>query len=365
MTEIAELATPALLLDLDKLESNLGTMAARSRELGVALRPHIKSHKCIEIGRMQQSLGASGITVATLEEARIFADHGFADITWAFPVVLSRIDEAKHLAERLTLRLVVDTPDALCRLQSTGYPFHVWIKVDCGYHRAGVDPTSEVALTLARELFESPTLTFDGILTHSGHSYQARGRDALKQVAEQERLIMVEFADRLRRDGAIDVSNISVGSTPAMSSVEHLHGVTEVRPGNYALYDHNQTVIGSCSVPDCAVTVLASVVSTQPGMGHCVIDAGALALSKDAGPVDAQPRTMGEIFDDYSNGVLQRDFRVTSVSQEHGTVNYPLSVGTKVRILPNHACLAVAQFDEFYVVKGDNIADRWRIWRHR
>ncbi len=365
MTEIAELATPALLLDLEKLESNLAAMAARSCELGVALRPHIKSHKCIEIGRIQQSLGANGIAVSTLEEARVFADHGFDDVTWAFPVILSRIDEARDLAERVTLRLVVDSPDTLCRLQSTGHPFHVWIKVDCGYHRAGVDPTSEVALKLARDLFESPTLIFDGILTHSGHSYQARGRDALKQVAEEERRIVVEFSNRLRIQEAIEVSNISVGSTPAMSSVEHLHGVTEARPGNYALYDHNQTIIGSCSVPDCAVTVLSSVVSSQPGMGHCIIDAGALALSKDTGPVDAQPHTMGEIFHDYSSGVLQRDFRVTSVSQEHGTVNYPLSVGSKVRILPNHACLAVAQFDEFCVVRGTDIVDRWRIWRRR
>ncbi|KPJ91933.1 MAG: hypothetical protein AMS18_08395 [Gemmatimonas sp. SG8_17] len=314
---------------------------------------------------MQQSLGASGITVSTLAEARVFADHGFDDITWAFPVVLSRVDEAMDLAERVTLRLVVDSLDTLRRLQSTGYPFHVWIKIDCGYHRAGVDPTGEVALKLAHELSESPTLTFDGILTHSGHSYQARGRNALKQVAEEERRTMVEFSERLNRDGAIDVSSISVGSTPALSCVEHLHGVTEVRPGNYALYDHNQTVIGSCSVADCAVTVLSSVVSSQPGMGHCVIDAGALALSKDPGPGDAQPRTMGEIFDDYSSGILQRDFRVTSVSQEHGTVNNPMSVGARVRILPNHSCLAVAQFDEFHVVRGDSILDRWRIWRRR
>jgi D-serine deaminase-like pyridoxal phosphate-dependent protein len=176
---------------------------------------------------------------------------------------------------------------------------------------------------------------------------------------------MVEFAKRLRRDGVIDVSNISVGSTPAMSSVEHLHGVTEARPGNYALYDRNQTVIGSCSVPDCAVTVLSSVVSSQPGRGHCVIDAGALALSKDAGPSDPQPRSMGEIFEDYSSGVLQQDFRVTSVSQEHGTVNRPLSVGSKIRILPNHSCLAVAQFDEFYVVRRNDVLDRWKIWRRR
>jgi D-serine deaminase-like pyridoxal phosphate-dependent protein len=313
---------------------------------------------------MQRSLGATGITVSTLHEARVFADHGFDDITWAFPVILSRIDEAIELASRVTLRIVVDSPDALVRLMGTGYPFHVWIKVDCGYHRAGVDPHSEVALNLARDLHESPTLTFDGILTHSGHAYHARGKNALRAIAEEERRVMVDFTERLRTEGGVDVSRISVGSTPAMSFVEDLNGVTEMRPGNYSLYDYSQTVIGSCKVIDCAATVLASVVSSQPGMSHCVVDAGALALSKDAGPGGAGS-TMGEIFEDYAMGTLRQATRVASVSQEHGIVSSRLPVGSKVRILPNHSCLTVAQFDEFHVVEGDRVVDTWKIWRER
>ena len=364
MSDVADLPTPALLLDRAKLETNLGAMASRARALDVALRPHVKTHKCIEIGRMQRALGATGITVSTLQEARVFAEHGFDDITWAFPVILSRVDEAMELASRVTLRIVVDSPDALVRLMGTGYRFHVWIKVDCGYHRAGVDPRSEVAVNLARDLHESPTLTFDGILTHSGHAYHARGKDMLRSIAEEERRVMVDFAERLRVEGAVDVSRISVGSTPAMSFVENLDGVTEMRPGNYSLYDYSQTVIGSCTVSDCAATVLASVVSSQPGMSHCVIDAGALALSKDAGPDDAS-QTMGEIFEDYAAGTLSETTRVVSVSQEHGIVSNRLPVGSKVRILPNHSCLTVAQFDEFHVVERDRVVDTWKIWRDR
>ncbi len=364
MSDVADLPTPALLLDRAKLETNLGAMASRARALGVALRPHIKTHKCIEIGRMQRALGATGITVSTLQEARVFADHGFDDITWAFPVILNRVDEAMELASRVTLRIVVDSPDALVRLMGTGYPFHVWIKVDCGYHRAGVDPRSEVAVNLARDLHESPTLTFDGILTHSGHAYHARDKDMLRSIAEEERRVMVDFAERLRVEGAVDVSRISVGSTPAMSFVENLDGVTEMRPGNHSLYDYSQTVLGSCTVLDCAATVLASVVSSQPGMSHCVIDAGALALSKDPGPDDAS-RTMGEIFDDYAAGTRSETTRVVSVSQEHGIVSKRLPVGSKVRILPNHSCLTVAQFDEFHVVERDRVVDTWKIWRER
>jgi D-serine deaminase-like pyridoxal phosphate-dependent protein len=365
MTSIEELTTPALLLDLDKLESNLEAMAARAKALGVGLRPHIKTHKCIEIGKLQQSMGATGITVSTLQEAHAFADHGFDDITWAFPVILNRLNEAAELAAKTTLRIVIDSPDALEQLERVAYPFHVWIKIDCGYHRAGIDPRSEAALDLARELHESSTLIFDGILTHSGHSYHARGEDMIRRVAEEERRVMVEFSERARTERHVEVPQVSVGSTPAMSFVERLDGVTEIRPGNYALYDYSQTIIGSCTVDDCAVTVLASVVSSQPEATHSVVDAGALALSKDTGPDDAPRQTMGEVFDDYGSGSLYHDSRVVFVSQEHGTMSGKLPVGSRVRILPNHSCLTVAQFDEFQVVRGDEVVDKWKIWRAR
>lgn len=365
MTFIADLPTPALLLDLDKLEANLEGMAVRARALGVVLRPHIKTHKCVEVARLQRSLGATAITVSTLYEAGAFAEHGFTDITWASPVCLTRIQEAQELADRVTLRVIIDSPDALVRLKGTGYRFHVWLDVDCGYHRTGVDPLSEVAIHLARDIHESPKLNFDGILTHSGHAYHARSREEIRRIANEERCVMVEFADRLRSAGGVDVSRISVGSTPAMSVVQNLDGVTEARPGNYALYDYTQATLGSCEVADCALAVLASVVSSQPGSDHCVVDAGALGLSKDPGPDNATQPTMGEIFDNYSKGTLLPDTRVVSVTQEHGIVSGRIPVGEKVRILPNHSCLTVAMYDEFHVVRGETVIDRWDILRGR
>jgi len=365
LTAIGDLPTPALLLDLDKLEANLEGMATRADALGVALRPHIKTHKCVEVARFQRSLGATGITVSTLCEAAVFAEHGFTDITWASPISLARVREAQELADRVTLRVIIDSPDALVRIKSTGYPFHVWLDVDCGYHRTGVDPQSEVAVNLARDIHESPRLTFDGILTHSGHAYHARSREEIMRVANEERYVMVEFANRLRSEGGVDVSRISVGSTPAMSVVQNLDGVTEARPGNYALYDYTQVTLGSCEVAQCAVTVLASVVSSQPGSDHCVVDAGALGLSKDLGPEPATRQTMGEIFDDYSEGTLLPDTRVVSVTQEHGIVSGRIPVGEKVRILPNHSCLTVAMYDEFHVVSDETVIDKWDIWRGR
>jgi len=364
MTTIHDLPTPALLLDADVLERNLRRMAERAETLGVSLRPHIKTHKCVEIGERQRVLGARGITVATLPEARAFAEHGFDDITWAFPVILSRLDEALALAERVTLRLVVDSPDAVAALERAGRPLHVWLKVDCGYHRAGVDPRSSLALELSRALHESSTLAFDGILSHSGHAYYGPTQVESARAAAEERDVMVEFAAALRAD-SIPVNGISVGSTPSMNAVDHLEGVTEARPGNYAFYDYTQVLLGSCTAGDCAVTVLASVVSSQPAADHCVTDAGALALSKDVGREDAPSPTMGEIYGDYGAGALLADTRLASVSQEHGVVSRPLPVGSRVRILPNHSCLTAACFDEYRVVQGEEVVDRWRIWRER
>jgi D-serine deaminase-like pyridoxal phosphate-dependent protein len=362
-----DLATPCLLLDLDVVERNLRQMAGRAAGLGVALRPHIKTHKCIELGERQRALGASGITVSTLYEARVFADHGFDDITWAFPVILSRLAEVRDLASRITLRVVADSPEAVDGLVSLDRPLHVWLKVDCGYHRAGVDPAAAASVLLAERIARSPGLVFDGILSHSGHAYHGGSRAEIAAIAEEERAVMTGFAARLRAAG-IAVPAVSVGSTPAMSAVAHLDGVTEARPGNYAFFDFTQVALGSCGVRDCGVTVLASVVSHRPGDHRLIVDAGALALSKDPGPEGIE--TMGEIFADYAAGTLRSGTRLVSLSQEHGTVESEevipaMPVGSRVRILPNHSCLTVACFDEYQVVRGGEVVDRWKIWRGR
>jgi D-serine deaminase-like pyridoxal phosphate-dependent protein len=359
---ITELPTPALLLDLDRVERNLTHMATRARDLGVALRPHLKTHKCVELAQRQRALGARGVTVSTLVEATVFADHGFDDITWAFPVILSRLPEARALAERVTLRLFVDGPEALEAIEHEDFPFHVWLKIDCGYHRAGLDPASPATLALARRLAGSPRLRFDGVATHSGHAYHAEGRPRIAEVAESERRVVADLRQRLAAEG-IHVAG-SVGSTPAMSCVERLDGVSEARPGNYVFYDAMQVGLQVCSAAECGVSVLASVVSSQPGAAHCVVDAGALALSKDAGhpgPVSS----MGWIYDDYEAGTLRSDARLTALSQEHGLLSGRLPVGARVRIVPNHSCLTVACFDAYHVVQGDRVVDRWKIWRSR
>jgi D-serine deaminase-like pyridoxal phosphate-dependent protein len=356
------IATPALLLHLDVVDANLRHMAERARELGIALRPHAKTHKCVELGRRQLAQGARGLTVATLVEAEVFARAGVADITWAFPLDPSHIGPARRIAEHTTLRVVTDDLATARALGGSG--LHVLLKVDCGYHRAGVDPASPYALAVARELGAERGLVFDGILSHSGHAYRTRNRAEAAAVAEEERAVMAGFAARLRGDG-IPVREVSVGSTPAMAAVHDLTGVTEARPGNYIFYDRTMVLIGCCEPADVAVTVLATVVSHQPGAAQVIVDAGALELSKDLGPTHlGLPVSFGAVRG--HPGVL-----VTSVSQEHGIIrgaapfDGKFPVGEQIELIPNHSCLTVALFDEYHVMQHGREIDRWRIERGR
>lgn len=360
--DLDEIPTPSLLLDLAILEDNLDFMQARAESLGVHLRPHVKTHKCIEIGRMQRARGARGIAVSTLEEARAFADAGFDDITWAFPLNPTRLDEAGELADRIDLGVTIDAPEAFEALERTGRAFSVWLEVDCGYGRSGVDPRRERTLDLARRLSDSPTLRFRGCLTHAGHSYHADTPARISGIAEDERREMVEFARRLR-DAGVDPGRLSVGSTPGMSRVRSLEGIDEARPGNYALYDYTQVRLGSCGIERSASSVLATVVSSRSGRDRCVADAGALVMSKDLGP-DLPPH-YGRAYADLAGGELDEDLRILSVSQEHAILSRALPVGTRVRIVPNHSCLTVARFDHFTVVYGTKVIDHWRICRER
>jgi D-serine deaminase-like pyridoxal phosphate-dependent protein len=364
-----DLETPALLLHLDVVERNLQHMAARARQLGVALRPHAKTHKCIELGRLQLQHGARGLTVATLVEAEVFARAGFADVTWAFPIDPSHVPRARRIAHETsaTLRVVVDDLRTAQALAGSG--LHVWLKVDCGYHRAGVDPTSAYALEVARELGHERQLVFDGILSHSGHAYRTTSKAEAAGVAEQERSVMVRFAAQVR-DAGVPVREVSVGSTPALAAARDLAGVTEARPGNYVFYDRTMVLIGCCEPEDVGVTVLATVVSHQPGASHFIVDAGALELSKDPGPAHVGPQAMGAV-----RGAPE--LTVATLSQEHGLIRaespavldgrYP--VGARVELVPNHSCLTVAHFDQYHVVRGTGdgarVVDRWKIERGR
>ena len=363
MQTIHDLPTPALLLDVDVLERNLRSMSERCRHLDVRLRPHVKTHQCVEIGLAQRALGASGITVSTLPEARAFAEAGLDDMTWAFPLVPSRVDEAAELAREVSLGVVVDSRTALEAVLASGAPFRVWLKVDCGYGRAGLASDSPEFRALTDRLAAS-SLPLAGLLSHSGNAYRARSRAEMARIAETERRTMVAAADDLAARG-FDRPALSVGSTPSMSACASLAGIAEVRPGNYALHDYTQVLLGVCGVEDCAATVLASVVSSSRDRGTSVVDSGALAMSLDPGPMHLRRRSYGEMLDDGAPGELRRNARLTSLSQEHGVLSAHLPVGSRIRLVPNHSGPTVSCFDAFFVVRGDQVMDTWVVRRQR
>ncbi len=330
MRTIYDLPTPALLLDVDVLEKNLRRMQARTADLSVTLRPHLKTHKCVEIA----------LAVSTLHEARTFADHGFDDITWAFPLAADRASDVAELGDQVRLGIVVDNVATVGALDVAKAPVGVWIKTDCGYGRAGLDPESDEFVALASRIEQADWLTFAGILSHSGNAYHARSPYDARQIGELERSRMAAAAQRLT-DRGIQVPAVSTGSTPTMAHVEHLEGVTEVRPGNYALYDYMQVALGSCSTEDVAATVMASVVSSSERRNRCIIDAGALTLSLDRGPGHVSSPSYGRLYEEYTRGVLRHNARIV------------------------HSCLTVACFDVFHVVQGEQVLDTWKIWRGR
>ncbi len=366
-----DLPTPCALVDLDRLERNATRMADHAHVLGVRLRPHVKTHKCVEAARIQTRSHFGGITVSTLAEARGFAEAGFRDITYAVPIAPQKLTEVVEINSRIDrLSVLVDHMVTISAIEekarSQAIVLPVWLKIDCGLHRAGVDPESDQAIALATRLQNSPHIDFLGVLTHAGQSYDAVDREGALAAALEEHAVTLTFLERLAKAN-VHVPETSIGSTPTASAVENLDGIDEIRPGNYAFFDVFQNAIGSCTLGDVAFSVLAAVVSVHPEEQRAVIDAGALALSKDPGPTHVDPDCgFGHIVAVEDQHPLP-GLRLTSVSQEHGEIEGPgtaaLRPGTHLRILPNHSCLAAACFESYYVVRGTEIIDEWRPFR--
>jgi D-serine deaminase-like pyridoxal phosphate-dependent protein len=345
-----ELETPAVLIDCDVLEANIARQAGRAREAGVKLRPHAKTHKSPQIARMQLEAGAKGISLAKPSEAEVFAREGFDDIFLAYPIVgRGKPERLLALSDRVRLAVGVDSAagaEALSAVfASAGRRLDVSIKIDCGYHRVGVLP--ENALALGRRIADLPGLRLRGVFTHGGHAYAAESAEAQAAVAEDEGEAVARVARELSKAG-LSIEEVSVGSTPSARLVMKAPGVTECRPGNYVFHDGSQVALGTCAVSDCAMTVLATVVSV-PAPGRAVLDAGSKTLSSDT----LRPRGNGHGL------VLGTGSRIEKLSEEHGVIRVEagdrFQVGQRVRILPNHACVISNLHDRLYGVRGDQV----------
>jgi D-serine deaminase-like pyridoxal phosphate-dependent protein len=368
---IDDLSTPCALVDLERLESNASRMATRAKRLGVQLRPHVKTHKCVEAARIQTAETFGGVTVSTLAEGRAFAAGGFSDITYAVPIAPQKIAKALELHTRIgAFNLVVDTLETAVAVEvaatAGGVTVPVFMEVDCGGGRTGVDPDGELRDVLARHLAASEAIDFRGLLTHAGHAYRARDRVDAYDIACAERNLMATLAAELR-DRGVAIPVVSVGATPTVRAIDDLTGVDEVRPGNYLFFDAFQNGIGTCEIDEIAFSVLATVISVHPEQQRAVVDAGALALSVDPGPVHVDPECgFGRIVALEDQHPLP-GLRIDRVTQEHGTLTGPgvaaLRPGTRLRIIPNHSCLSAACFDTYNVLRGTDVVDEWHTVR--
>jgi D-serine deaminase-like pyridoxal phosphate-dependent protein len=364
----ADLPTPAALIDVDRLARNIARMQARADRLGVRLRPHVKTHKSVPVARLQQQAGALGITVSTLKEAEQFFAAGFDDILYAVCIAPAKLPLVRSLRERgCRLAVVVDSVAAAhAVVAEPGHAHEVMIEIDTDGHRAGVRPDAALLLEIGHHLHAGGA-HLRGVMTHAGESYNLHTPEALAAMAEQERARCVQAAERLRAAG-LPCPEVSVGSTPTALSAAHLSGVTELRAGVYAFQDLVMANVGVCQPGDIALSVLATVIGHQPGKGWLLTDAGWMALSRDRGTQSqALDYGYGAVCDE--DGRLIDGLLMNGANQEHGILSWRdgriddlparWPIGTRLRILPNHACATGAQFPQYHALQSDGSVQIW------
>ena len=367
---LSNIPTPAALLDEQRLTRNIAAMQTRMNALGVRLRPHVKTAKCIEVAQRQRAAGARGITVSTLKEAEQFFAAGFDDILYAVCIAPGKLVQVQALrAKGCLLTVLVDSIDAAHAVAAASRDavLDVMIEIDSDGHRAGVKPDDPVLISIGRVLHEGGARLV-GVMTHAGASYAESTPEGLQRIAEQERSRCVRAATLLRAAG-LPCAEVSVGSTPTALSAATLEGVTEVRAGVYVFHDLVMCNIGVAGHGDVALSVLASVIGHQLEKGWVLVDAGWMAMSRDRG-TQAQAVDYGYGAVCNAEGALLSDWRMGGANQEHGIISrrdgavdadmasrFP--IGSLLRVLPNHACATAAQFARYEVLAAEGALTSW------
>lgn len=358
---LADVDTPALIVDLDVLERNVREMADVARRHGVALRPHAKTHKSVEVAALQLGAGAVGLTLAKLGEVEALLDAGLAgslmDVLVAYPIVgAAKLDRLLALADRLHVTVSLDGLAAAAEIgraaHARGTTIDLLVEVDTGGRRCGVLPGAP-ALELAQAIDRLPGVRFRGIMTHEGHAYGATSPAELRTISAAAGAAMVETAVAMRAAG-LECPVVSVGSTPSARAIVGVPGLTEIRPGTYVFQDYNQVRLGVAAVEDCAATVLATVVA-RPAPDRAVVDAGTKAVGADRNMIRVDREGFGLV-----KG--QPGWFFARASEEHGVLLRDpdlladdLMVGRRVEIIPNHVCPAVNLYDSLVAYRGERV----------
>lgn len=363
--ELEALDTPCLVLDEATMTANIARLDTHLAGLGVAARPHLKTAKSVEVARRVLAGSKGPATVSTLKEAEVFAAAGIRDILYAVGIAPQKLDRVRKIRARgCDLIVVVDSlaqAEAVAAAsKADGTVIPALIEIDADGHRSGLRPGDPMIVAVGRALVDGGA-ELRGVVTHAGESYGADGDDAIAAFAEQERLAAVTAADALRAAG-LPCPIVSVGSSPTAHFARDLSGVTEVRAGVYMFFDLVMAGLGVCRMDDIAMSVLTTVIGHQQERGWTIVDAGWLAMSRDRG-------TAGQKIDQGYGVVCDIDGRViddlimVSANQEHGIIasrsgarRVDLPVGTRLRILPNHACATAAAYEAYNVIPQEAVA---------
>ena len=356
-----DVQTPFLAVDRRIVRANVDRLQSRLNRLGVTLRPHVKTAKSIDVAALTHDGRPGPVTVSTLAEAEAFAGAGYRDVLYAVGITPHKLGRVAALRERgVDLVVLLDSIEQAAALAAAGTGtagIPALIEIDCDGHRGGIRPNDPALSAIARTLRDGGA-ELRGVLTHAGESYFADGDEELRAAAENERLCAVAAAETLRADGhAVPV--VSVGSTPTAHFATDLTGVTEVRAGNFVFFDLVMAGIGVCRTDDLAMSVVTTVIGHRPDKGWILTDGGWMATSRDRGTARQRvDQGYGLVAD--LDGTLHDDLLMTDASQEHGVLSIrpgsatplpDLPVGTRVRILPNHACATGAQHDRYHVTE--------------
>ena len=368
---LAGIDTPAAIVSLARMQRNIARMQQQADALGVRFRPHVKTSKCADVVAAQLAAGAAGITVSTLKEAEQFFARGVTDILYAVGMAPHRLAHALDLRQRgCALQILTDSVEGARAIaehgRANGHAFEVLIEIDTDGHRSGIKPGEDLLLEVGRALHEGG-MRLAGVLTHAGSSYELHTPQALAALAEQERAGCVQAAQRLRAAG-LPCPIVSVGSTPTALEAASLEGVTELRAGVYVFFDLVMRNVGVCSTEDIALSVLTTVIGHQADKGWAIVDAGWMAMSRDRG-TGKQQRDYGYGQVCTVDGVPIDGYLLSAANQEHGILSHEgaadtdivarFPAGTRLRILPNHACATGAQFPAYQALAADGTVQTW------
>lgn len=359
------ITTPTLLLDPKRCHANIEAMVTKAQQNQLTLRPHFKTHQSQYIGQWFRDLGVQKITVSSLNMAAYFAEDGWDDITVAFPTNILEIDLINHLASRIKLNLLVQSQTTLNFLkQHLKYPVCCLIKIDLGSHRTGIQADHLDELDqLIHNIETSNKLVFSGFIGHAGHSYAARGQEAVQQV-HYEAIAKMSLVYHYYENKYPNIC-ISIGDTPTCSLVESFGCATEIRPGNFVFYDAMQAQIGACTLDQIAVAVACPIVAMHPDRNEIIIYGGGIHFSKESYEHQDYGHCFGLVVQDAPKGSWAAPIEDTYVSrlyQEHGVVKCSTAfmqscqIGQIIKILPVHSCMTANLLQKMQTTTGKSIS---------